>query len=193
MSWKGLTGEPLAVDLVNTVVGTAHGDLDLFDGTDGTEATEALAEWLAIEQDRLTAQDPDAFARIDVAAIRGLRATVSEALADVRAGRRPARSAMATLIDAQRAAPGYVDLHWDGATATPVRRRDGSPTAVLLADLATATVDFLGDPGVTILRDCDGPNCRMVFLPTNPRRRWCRPSVCGNRARVARYYEAHKG
>ena len=184
MSWKGLTGEPLALDLVNTVVGTAHGELDLLD------APGALAEWLAIEEERLTAQDPEAVARIDVAGVRDLRTTVSAVLADARAGRRPARSAMAELVDAQRAAPAYVD--WDGTTATPVRRRDGSPTAILVADLAAAAVEFLGDPGVTTLRDCDGPNCRMVFLATNPRRRWCRPSVCGNRARVARYYETHK-
>ena len=185
MSWKGLTGEPLALDLVNTVVGTAHGDLDLFD------APGALAEWVAVERERLTEQNADAIARIDLAAVGRLRRTVSGVLADARAGRPPARAALAEWVDAQRAAPAHVD--WDFATATSVRRRDGSPTAVLVADLAAATVEFLGDPGVTTLRDCDGPNCRMVFLPTNPRRRWCRPSVCGNRARVARYYETHKG
>jgi predicted RNA-binding Zn ribbon-like protein len=32
----------------------------------------------------------------------------------------------------------------------------------------------------------------MLFLPVNARRRWCSPAVCGNRVRVARYYEAHK-
>ena len=31
-----------------------------------------------------------------------------------------------------------------------------------------------------------------VFLPANPRRRWCSPAICGNRARVARYYQRHK-
>jgi predicted RNA-binding Zn ribbon-like protein len=32
----------------------------------------------------------------------------------------------------------------------------------------------------------------MVFLPAHPRRRWCSPTRCGNRARVARYYQRHR-
>ncbi|GAA2507323.1 hypothetical protein GCM10023100_41830 [Actinocorallia cavernae] len=33
---------------------------------------------------------------------------------------------------------------------------------------------------------------REVYdLPAHPRRRWCSPARCGNRARVARYYQRH--
>ncbi|HEV2241669.1 MAG TPA: CGNR zinc finger domain-containing protein [Streptosporangiaceae bacterium] len=47
-------------------------------------------------------------------------------------------------------------------------------------------------PAVRRVRRCEGRDCRMLFLPANPRRRWCTPDVCGNRARVARYYQRHK-
>jgi len=30
------------------------------------------------------------------------------------------------------------------------------------------------------------------LLPAHRRRRWCSPATCGNRARVARYYQLHK-
>jgi predicted RNA-binding Zn ribbon-like protein len=185
MSWKGLTGEPLALDLVNTVTGTAQGDVDLLDSTD------ALRRWLAIEAERLTPQHPDA--DLDVEAVRRLRAGITEAVALTRAGRPPSPAALTALADAQRAAPGYSTLAWDGTALTAATRREGSPTAVLLADLAAAAVELLADPAVTKIRDCEGPHCRMVFLPTNPRRRWCSPAICGNRVRVARYYETHKG
>ncbi|MFD0515426.1 CGNR zinc finger domain-containing protein [Streptomyces aureus] len=32
----------------------------------------------------------------------------------------------------------------------------------------------------------------LLFLPAHPRRRWCSAARCGNRARVARYYQRHK-
>ena len=185
MSWKGLTGEPLALDLVNTVTGTAQGDVDLLD------SQEALRRWLVVQAERLTPQPADG--AIDLDAVRHLRTAVTETLTRTRAGRAPSQAVLAALVDAQRAAPGYATLLWDGTVLTAATRREGTPTAVLVADLAAAAVELLADPAVSRIRDCEGPHCRMVFLPTNPRRRWCSPAVCGNRVRVARYYEAHKG
>jgi predicted RNA-binding Zn ribbon-like protein len=37
-----------------------------------------------------------------------------------------------------------------------------------------------------------GPQCRLLFLPAHPRRRWCSRVLCGNRVRVTRYYQRHK-
>ena len=75
-------------------------------------------------------------------------------------------------------------------TATP--RRRGNPTAILLAQLAAAAAELLASPAIRRVRSCEGRDCRMLFLPASPRRRWCSPAVCGNRARVARYYQRHK-
>jgi predicted RNA-binding Zn ribbon-like protein len=192
MSWKGLTGEPLALDLVNTVAGTAHGDVELLDSAD------AMREWLEIQRDRLTLSSGDGAGGggdtdIDIEAVRTLRGEIASLVRAAWEGGAPSRSGLAALTAAQRAAPAYTEPLWDGAALTAVQRRDGSATAVLLADLAAAAVELLADPGVTTIRECEGPNCHQIFLPTNPRRRWCRPAVCGNRARVARYYETHKG
>ncbi|MEV6134662.1 CGNR zinc finger domain-containing protein [Nocardia sp. NPDC051990] len=32
----------------------------------------------------------------------------------------------------------------------------------------------------------------LLFLRLHPRRRWCASERCGNRVRVARYYQRHK-
>jgi predicted RNA-binding Zn ribbon-like protein len=75
---------------------------------------------------------------------------------------------------------------------TTISRRRGNPAAVLLAQLAGAAAELLASPAIRRVRRCEGRDCRMLFLPASSRRRWCSPTVCGNRARVARYYQRHK-
>jgi hypothetical protein len=80
----------------------------------------------------------------------------------------------------------------DGAAVTGSRARDGNPTRRVLAQLAEAATNLLTDPSVRRIRQCEGPHCRLLFLPAHPRRRWCSPASCGNRVHVARYYRRHR-
>ncbi|MFD4139473.1 CGNR zinc finger domain-containing protein [Streptomyces sp. NPDC058572] len=60
----------------------------------------------------------------------------------------------------------------------------------LLAAVARDAVELLTDPADrSRLRQCEGDNCRRVYLDTSRgrRRRWCSSEVCGNRERVARH------
>ncbi|MEW2635851.1 CGNR zinc finger domain-containing protein [Streptomyces sp. NPDC048389] len=62
--------------------------------------------------------------------------------------------------------------------------------AALLAVVARDAIDLLTDPVArSRLRQCEGDNCRRVYLDTSRgrRRRWCSSEVCGNRERVARH------
>ncbi|MFI9585190.1 CGNR zinc finger domain-containing protein [Streptomyces sp. NPDC052236] len=80
-----------------------------------------------------------------------------------------------------------------------VRAADGSLTRTLsaapdchalLAAVARDAVELLTDPVARAgLRQCEGDNCRRVYLDTSRgrRRRWCSSEVCGNRERVARH------
>ncbi|MFF3289828.1 CGNR zinc finger domain-containing protein [Streptomyces sp. NPDC003023] len=76
----------------------------------------------------------------------------------------------------------------DGAL---VRALCGAPEcAALLAVVARDAVELLTDPvACARLRQCEGDNCRRVYLDTSRgrRRRWCSSEVCGNRERVARH------
>jgi predicted RNA-binding Zn ribbon-like protein len=188
MSWSGLTGEPLALDLVNTVVGAAGGHVD----TDLLSSAEALQDWLTAEGERLSASARDSAAEVDLPALHDLRTAISEAVAAAMEGRPPSERALAAITDAQRAAPAYRALTWDGNAVVATVRRTGDASANLLAEIAEAAAELLADPSSARIRRCQGPNCRMLFLPANPRRRWCSPAICGNRVRVARYYESHK-
>jgi predicted RNA-binding Zn ribbon-like protein len=177
-----LTGEPLALDLVNTVASPPGGEVDLLDSADHLRA------WLAAEQDRLDITD----GQIDLSAVRALRAHITHAVEAARASTPPPPEALRAITDAQRNAPAYQELGWNGQAITITTRRPGNATAVLLAQLAEAAATLLASPAIGLVRRCEGPGCRMLFLPAHPRRRWCSPATCGNRARVARYYQLHK-
>jgi predicted RNA-binding Zn ribbon-like protein len=53
-----------------------------------------------------------------------------------------------------------------------------------------SAAEFLTSDDVRHLRACASPKCGWVFLDTsrNRRRRWCAMQVCGNRAKVRRFY-----
>jgi predicted RNA-binding Zn ribbon-like protein len=177
-----LIGEPLALDLVNTVVSPPGGEVDLLDSADGLRA------WLAAERDRLDITD----GQIDLSAVQALRAHITSAVEAARASNPPPLDALRAITDAQRNAPAYQELGWNGHAIAVTTRRPGNATAVLLAQFAEAAATLLASPAIRLVRRCEGPGCRMLFLPAHPRRRWCSPATCGNRARVARYYQLHK-
>ncbi|GAA2139113.1 CGNR zinc finger domain-containing protein [Glycomyces algeriensis] len=185
-----LVGEPLAIDLVNTL--TAEGDL--------LEDPAALNAWLALEADRLpdfgaAASAKNAATAADRAALKAVRsvrehaAAAFSALADER---RPPESSLRALAAAVNAAPNSTRLAWDGKAVTATVQRGGGATERLTAALAQAAIDLLTDPAVAKLRRCGAEDCVMLFVPAHPRRQWCSPERCGNRVRVARYYERRK-
>ena len=182
MTTAPLTGEPLALDLVNTVASPPGGEADLL------ESADDLRAWLAAERDRLDITD----GQIDLDAVRALRAHITRAVEAARASTPPPLEALRAITGAQRNAPAYQELGWNGQAITVTTRRPGNATAVLLAQLAEAAATLLASPAIGLVRRCEGPGCRMLFVPAHPRRRWCSPATCGNRARVARYYQLHK-
>lgn len=178
-------GEPLALDLINTVVCTAHGQVDLLDDP------ATLAAWLAAQGERIP-QPPRGEAPTDVPAVRELRGHVACAVEHARRKDRPPRRCLDALTDAQRAAPEYLELGFAGGVVTATRRRAGSYGVQLCAHLAETATRLLTSPDIHHVRQCAHPDCILLFLPSHPRRRWC-STRCGNRARVARYYHRHKG
>ncbi|MFF5704096.1 CGNR zinc finger domain-containing protein [Streptomyces sp. NPDC012794] len=176
-----LTGEPLALDLLNTR--TAEGDL--------VAGPAGLGAWLAEQAGRLTPVRETGAA--EVAAVLAVREAARAALDAALRGGRPPADALRTLNGALSAAPSHQELTWTeevGITATP--QRPAGPARRLAAELAEAVAELLTDPRVTSVRACEAEGCVLLFLPAHPRRRWCVASACGNRARVARYYARHK-
>jgi predicted RNA-binding Zn ribbon-like protein len=182
-----LTGEPLVLDLLNTRPHAAAGPVDLL-------ATPAgLRAWLDVQAHRLAPSAGDApVTQADLAAVHAVREHAAAAVDRARQGKRPPAASLRALEAALRAAPTHRQLGWDGAAVTSILRRTGPFGARLAAELAESAADLLTDPAVTGVRVCAAPDCVLLFLPAHPRRQWCSAARCGNRARVARYYERHK-
>lgn len=180
-----LTGEPLALDLVNTRPAT--GDL---------LATPAqLGSWLTLQSERSAEAAELAETELraeDLEVARKVRDHTASALDRVRRGRRPSADDLDALNLAQRGAPAVLELAWGATAVTATRRRTGTPGERLAAWLAEACAEFLADPAVTRVRQCAADDCVLLFLPSHPRRRWCSATRCGNRVRVARHYHRHK-
>jgi predicted RNA-binding Zn ribbon-like protein len=59
----------------------------------------------------------------------------------------------------------------------------------ILWPISRAAADLLAND-VALVRTCSSPACQWFFLDTskNHRRRWCDMKVCGNRAKVRKFY-----
>lgn len=184
-----LVGEPLALDLVNTVVRNGDTTVDLL-------ATPAqLQAWLAAQAERVP-DLPDVIAGEitpdDVVTVQAVRGHIAVAVDHARRGLAPPAAAIKGINDSQRRAPAVRELRWLSGAVQARVHRGGSLGEQLAARLAEAAVDLLTDPAVATIRQCEAESCVVLFLPAHPRRRWCSRTRCGNRARVSRYYQRHK-
>ncbi|WP_040702373.1 CGNR zinc finger domain-containing protein [Nocardiopsis ganjiahuensis] len=167
---RPLTGEPVAVDLLNTrwVAGTEHHDL--LDSLDG------LAQWL----------DESGLAPRFEAGPTALDHLLST------------RSALARLLEDPRDPEAAADLNAVLAHGSVRRRLDrGAPASTVEFDAPswgpawTAAADFLDlRERPDRIRGCANPGCVLHFFDTskNGTRRWCSMSGCGNRAKAARHH-----
>ncbi|HEY1484870.1 MAG TPA: CGNR zinc finger domain-containing protein [Micromonosporaceae bacterium] len=177
-----MTGEPLAIELMNTVRADRSGVHDTLTRPDGWH------RWLP------ATASPDAVERL-----RDLRDAVRRLAADVTGDDRTAAAspiadvdrAVAVLNDAAALAPSWSELMWPASgEAYRIRRFHHDEAEAALATLAEAAVALFAGPDRALLRACHAPGCVLYFRRDHPRREWC-SAGCGNRARVARHYQRH--
>ncbi|MFF4367421.1 CGNR zinc finger domain-containing protein [Streptomyces sp. NPDC001594] len=174
---RPLTGEPLALDLVNTRWRPQGVPTDLFAGAFGLSRLEGLALWL-----ESTGLD-DRF-RADKSTLVHLL-TAREALA--RAIADPADAGARELVDA------VLEHGRIRATLTeegPGERAEFDDPSWGPAWMAARNyLELLGSAAGRI-RKCASETCILHFHDTsrNGTRRWCSMAVCGNRAKASRHY-----
>ncbi|WP_428428028.1 CGNR zinc finger domain-containing protein [Pararhizobium sp.] len=182
------TGEPLALDLVNTRPLTAEGRVDLLE----TDAGFRL--WLDAEAERLSvlsAAESAALQVGDIAAIVAVRDHTASAIAHMRDGKPVPIKDINGLNAAMRAAPVMRQLAWSDPPVLSSERA-GAPAVRLAGFLAEDAAALLASGEVALIRQCAAEDCVMLFVGTNARRRWCSAARCGNRVRVSRYYQRSK-
>jgi len=171
-------GEPLALDLVDTLITVTDPPTDLL-----SDDARALQFW-ALQRDRLPAQALPP----DLATTRTIRSAIRALLDAQLAGREPPLDALDVVNAAAAAAPGSPRLDpVSGGLAVSWHWQTDAPRAQALAAVARSAMEILTDHDGR-LRRCANPACSMLFLADTTRRQWCTPNICGNRARVARHY-----
>ena len=182
-----LLGEPLPVELMNTIWGDRAGVYDALADADG------LAAWLTavkIDPDGADEQVNDRFRRLRDA----LRRLAAVATGDQRPAAESAipdpSAAVAAVNEACACDPTWSELVW-GDEPTQITRSGHTAAERALSTIAEQAVVLFTGPDRAKLRPCLAPGCVLYFYCANPRREWC--SVhCGNRARVARHYRRHR-
>lgn len=195
-----LLGEPLPVELMNTIWADREGAHDAL-REDGD-----LAGWLrAVRQRFLPPMSPDG--PVDdpgpapqlARQFRQLRNALRYLAAVATGDQRPAAAsdvsdlagAVTVVNQASAVAPGWSELAWpEGGAATRTSRSSRAYPAAALSRIAEQAVDLFTGADLVNLRTCQGPGCVLYFVRNHSRREWC-SAGCGNRARVARHYQRH--
>ncbi|WP_455360268.1 CGNR zinc finger domain-containing protein [Streptomyces sp. SYSU K21746] len=197
-----LLGEPLPVELMNTIWADRDGVHDALRDPDGTRA------WLHAVASRIDLMTPGALDTLTTADLDrlgdrltglrdALRRLAAEATQDPRpaaiSGTRELHAAVTVLNQAASDTPHWSALSWTPGQAPSRHTRTGGQAAsVALSALAEETITLFSQDTRHQLRACLAPGCVLYFLKHHPRREWC-SAGCGNRARSARHYQRHRG
>jgi len=199
-----LIGEPLPVELMNTIWADRDGVYDAL-----TTPAEAW-RWLVDVSPRLSASAagfhpldapprPDTLAAVAIR-LRGLRDALRRLAAEQTGDDRAAAQSPVTtrdgaldvLSDACASAPSWSGLQWpEKSFPRRVVRSKREPAHVAVSLLAELGTTLFSEESRTRLRACMAPGCVLYFVKEHPRRAWC-STGCGNRARVARHYQRHR-
>ena len=183
-----VTGEPLALELVNTtfIDGGLRGHL-----VDALCTPAQLDEWMTNHLEQFSPDlqplvsgavcDQDALDRF-----LELRSALRACLTAVTRGDAP--DLAETMIVNRYAAEGAFRLELIPGEPVTVRRRwpTDDPCAIALAEVATDACAVLLSDRISKIKACPAPGCILFFEKSHPLREWCSPA-CGNRVRVARH------
>lgn len=180
-----VAGEPLAVDLADTIITTQDPPADLLPD----EAACRL--WWDLQRDRLPqgAQTPP----LDVTV--AMRGAVRELLDAHLAGAPPDERAVDQINEIMARVPSTGQLVHTSSGWLVVTSRHAAadrPYDLALGAVADSIAGLLAGPAVQRLRRCQNPSCSMLFVASDARRRFCTKNICANRTRVARHYHRHR-
>ena len=192
-----LTAGVLCLDFVNTLDNRPSGEPKelLARYGDLLRFAEDTGILTPAQADRLFAwseADPDEAQRVLRAAVE-LREAMYAVFSAVIAKRAVPASALALLN-------GYIQLAAQQVSLTPANAgfawrydSDGdSPGGfeTMLWPIVRSAAELLASDNLPFVRACSSKTCQWFFLDTskNHRRRWCSMKLCGNRAKVRKFY-----
>jgi predicted RNA-binding Zn ribbon-like protein len=119
-------------------------------------------------------------------AARTVREAIHRVAKATMAGRRPAR-ADETVLNAATVAPPLIPVFERGTVRLTTPAANGEAAA--LSTVARDAVDLFTGAFADRIRECESPECALLFVDTSRpgRRRWCSSTACGSKDRSASY------
>jgi predicted RNA-binding Zn ribbon-like protein len=185
--------DELCLDFINTEAVDQDERVDLLGSFDDLLAWYVQAGIIdAARAKALTRGEAGARALKDARQFRGMLREMVERLSEGKTN--VPQATLDHLNRSLRAREGYSEI---------VRTKDGYDTrfrprldepAHLLVAIAESAARLLSERDPALLRKCQNPRCILYFYDTtkNHRRRWCSMAGCGNRAKVAAFYQRNR-
>ncbi|WP_263367037.1 CGNR zinc finger domain-containing protein [Edaphobacter bradus] len=125
---------------------------------------------------------------------RELREAAAQILYAIMGDRTPPAAVTKKLDHHIRAAHTHRKLRWNQSRLELSWSGSESDPQFPIWLLAQSASDLLTTQAAEMIRACDNPECRWLFLDTskNHSRRWCDMSLCGNRMKARRFKAQHK-
>jgi len=176
-------GGRVCLDLVDTV--GKRGMLDI----ERLPDAERFGQWLS---EAGLVEHPPRITEEELARVRHLRESLHRLVRAQIEQRRPLEADLET-VNREAAAPDLVPFL---RAAEPECGTVGSATFrapelidAVLSTIARDAIALLSGPMAGRVKECEAPDCTIVFLDDSQarRRRWCSMERCGNLAKIARY------
>ena len=192
-----LVGGHPALDLVNTLDWRfrSSGTEELLPGYDDLLRFAAQTQILTQKQIRqILRTATDHAADSALVATRELREAAAQILYAVVDDRTPPGSQMRIIERAFQEARERQRMAWLGSHMVWEWPASLSGPDLPFWMLAVSTARLLLSDQMRLVRACEKPDCRWLFLDTskNHSRRWCDMKICGNRMKARRYKAQHK-
>ena len=188
-----LVGNNLSVDFVNTWIHENGAPKELLESFEDLIAWAAMANLSDLSQAKTLLQDwggrPKAAQVLKLAL--NFRETLREMILDAERGADIKPEVIKAINLIMKEGIGYAEVVRTEVGFEKHFRADFSDPGRLLAPIAEAAADLICYGNLAYLKKCEGADCVLHFYDTtkNHSRRWCSMAACGNRAKVAAFYQ----
>jgi predicted RNA-binding Zn ribbon-like protein len=188
-----LVGNNLCVDFVNTRVRENDAPKELLESFEDLIAWAARVNLSDLSQAKAMLQDwsgrPKAAQVLKLAL--NFRETLRGMVLDAERGAAIKPAVVESINMIMKEENGYAEVVRTEEGFEKLFRADFSDPGQLLAPIAEAAADLLCYGNLACLKKCEGADCVLHFYDTtkNHSRRWCNMAACGNRAKVAAFYQ----
>ena len=189
-------GNHPCLDFINTLIAQDGKPVDLLESFSDLvmwlEQTHLLDKEEAKKAERNWGNKPEG-ARI-LSQAREFRASLREMVERSAAGKSVAPAAIQSINKMLRYRVGYQQVTGRAGTFAQQFQAESQEADLLLGLLAESASDLLCTCDLSLIKQCQNPDCILFFYDTtkNHGRHWCSMSACGNRIKVAAHYRRHR-